>query len=190
MDQLVKHVATGCAVRSSLLRCERDFLHPFRPTLPCTQRPVQRILGLLPGLKRLVLGTDHPSRLMARLRKKGRAADRLLFPVCVAMAFYRVNFTFCLYINYQFGRGLRNTTWPAAGSTHQEIFWLWDSTARHWVSVSRLVKECNAFGDSRADNSVARCRIRKKEVPSYTKLPSIVMRLWVLVFAISDVARP
>jgi len=76
------------------------------------------------------------------------------------MAFYRVNVTFCLYINYKFGRGLRNTTWPAAGWTHQGNLRLWDTTVRQWVSVSRLVKECNAFGNSRAGYSVMQCRMR------------------------------
>jgi hypothetical protein len=148
------------------------FLPPFRPTPTCTLHPLQRILMLLPGLKRLERGIDHPPRLMVRLRKRGRAPDLLLFPVCVVMAFYRVNFAFCVYINYEFGRGLRNTTWPATGWTHQGIrpyaseylfLDLWRNVT-HSESREPTTQWCSVVSG-------------KKGVPSYTELPNIVVRL-------------
>jgi hypothetical protein len=45
----------------------RDFPHPSRLALGPKQPPVQRVAGLLPGVKR---GVDHPPHLELRLNKE------------------------------------------------------------------------------------------------------------------------
>ena len=65
-------IATGYGLDGSGIESPwwRDFPHLSRPVLGPTQPPVQRVLGLFPGVKRLGRGIDRPPTSRAEVKER------------------------------------------------------------------------------------------------------------------------